>query len=116
MMNAHVIQSAEEAKRDRIEKEWARSVGVKRYRGGKFCVQKLRGKSCVEAVRHCHCSPPGTDHPTMWTKRGKPFYFVSQPYHLSMQIIEDIAIFCRENELTFTIWPGPSFYNPGKVL
>jgi hypothetical protein len=64
---------------ERLLKHWKRSEKVTQYRG-LLCVQKIRGKKCALPYGRCECTPPGTDHPTLWSKNGKPTFYVSQPY------------------------------------
>lgn len=55
------------------------------------------------------------DHGTRWTKDGKPFMIVGQPYKLEVNNLEELGQLRTEG---FDVWCGayPSWHNPGRVL
>jgi hypothetical protein len=99
----------------RFLEEWKRSKKVTQSHG-RICVQKIRGKKCALPYSDCECTPPGADHATLWSKDGKPTFYVSQPYELDMATIEKMNEFCKKHELAYDIDGRGAFYNPGAVL
>ena len=100
---------------DRFLEEWKRSQKVTQS-AGKICVQKIRGKKCALPYSQCECKPPGADHATLWSKDGKPIFYVSQPYELDMATIEKMNEFCKKHEFAYDIYAEGAFYNPGAAL
>jgi hypothetical protein len=60
--------------------------------------------------------PPGTDHPTIWTKAGKPMLYLSQPYNLGDHILKEMCDFGEKWALEFWIRTWPGFHFPGHIL
>lgn len=105
-----------EAVHQSLEKEWIETNGLKEAKGF-VCVQRLLGKQCgVSRQKHCDCQPPGTDHPTLWLKDGKPKFFVSQPYLFEGETLKAVNAFCDEHGLNFQITAKGAFYFPSAAL
>lgn len=85
---------------ERLCQEWKRSQKVTESRG-RPCVQKILRKRCALPYKECECTPPRTDHATLWSKNGKPTYYVSQPYDLDMATIEEMNEFCKEHRVLY---------------
>ena len=100
---------------ERFLKDWKRSQKVTQS-SGRPCIQKIRGKKCGVPYRNCECAPPGADHATLWSKDGKPTFYVSQPYGLDMATIEKMNEFCNKHELAYDIDAKGAFYYPSAAL
>ena len=104
-----------EATKEAAEREFAKSYGVKRARHA--CIHRLCGRVCgFSRQRVCHCSPPGSDHGTMWLKNGKPFMFVCQPYTMGTIAMAEAVTFAKANGLEIEIRTNDAFYFPGMAF
>ena len=105
-----------DALHERLEQQWARENNLKPA-GGFTCVQRLLGKQCgISRQKSCDCQPPGTDHPSLWLKDGKPYYYISQPYHFEMATLGELNVFCQQHGLEYRITTWPSFYYPSGTM
>ncbi len=88
--------------------------GLKPTTGAK-CVCRLISKD-----GRCHCNGsmivPGSDHSSLWLKDGKPYVYVTQPYHLDFKILQELIRFCDDNGLTASISPDYAWHFPGSIL
>jgi hypothetical protein len=97
---------------DRLLANWMKTEHVKQARG-RICVHRLTGKKCTQSL---DCTPPGTDHATLWSKNGKPAILVSQPYSFGMEMSEMVNEYCKGHGLTYRIVADSSFYYPAVTL
>ena len=84
---------------------------------GHPCIQRLLGRRCFDGGnRRYPCSPPASDHPTLWLHEGKPYVFISEPYRLTLSDVRDIIAFADDNDLEVTIDAGLSCHFPGRTV
>jgi hypothetical protein len=74
------------------------------------CIYRLLGRKTRSD------EPPGTDHPSLWNKDGKPELFISQPYGLSWGKLRELVAFCETHGLEVNMDAGTSWYFPGRSL
>lgn len=87
---------------------------------GTVCLGRLFGKPCKhlggmsDSIPHV---PPGNDHCSLWAREGRPVAYVFQPYSdvLTAEVLDRLAVFCREYQLVYTISEEQSFHYPGKT-
>lgn len=60
--------------------------------------------------------PPGCDHYSAWTKDGKPYAFVFQPYELRWEKLQKLIRFCQTRDLEVSIDGHLSWYFPGETF
>lgn len=102
--------------RDILKEELAAMYKVKESKSMP-CIQRLIKGACgITRQKECECSPPGTDHPSLWNKDGKPYIFVSQPYALSGAALAKIHEFCEQNNLEVEVRTYPAYYYPSAVM
>ena len=81
------------------------------------CVGRLVGRRHRPPFYVCdHCNPPGTDHPWLFLRNGKPTLFVSQPYTLSWDEMQRLVDWCRERGLRADVSADESWHFPGRTL
>jgi hypothetical protein len=81
------------------------------------CAGRLAGRRHKPPFYVCdHCSPPGTDHPWLFLRDGKPALFVSQPYTLSWDEMQRLVDWCRERGLRVDLSADESWHFPGRTL
>lgn len=82
---------------------------------GTRCVCRLISKD-----GRCHCNGsmivPGRDHSSLWLKDGKPYVYITQPYHLDFKTLQELVSFCDDNGLTVSISPDYAWHFPGSIL
>lgn len=76
------------------------------------CIRKLLGYRCD--MTQCH--PPGSDHSSLWYKKGKPALFLSQPYQLGWEEMRKLVAFCLQHKLRADVSSWPSHYFPSQVI
>jgi hypothetical protein len=59
---------------------------------------------------------PGGDHRTLWTKDGKPYCWVSQPYGLRFEDIQKMVLHATKYGLRFEVNSYPAWHYPGSVV
>ena len=102
--------------------EWVKAQGVTRAKGH-ICLAKLAGRKCPnerwsppwEDTDH-RCLPKGSDHTSMWSRNGKPFLIVTQPYGLNSECLESMLASAKELGLKLWINGRPSWHFPGATL
>jgi hypothetical protein len=100
-----------------IEERFAEAFQLKKS-SGSLCVQRLLGKRCGKGKiwANCECFPPGTDHASLWLKDGKPALFVSQPYGITANTMQDMQKFAKENGLEFDVGAEMSWWFPSRTV
>ena len=97
---------------------WARSNGgLKLVQRGRICVHRLssrRGPPC--SGYDYGCQPPGNEHGSLWSWKGKPVVYVYQPYGLSGRDIKALVAYCEKMRLDFSIDARLAWHSPGNVL
>jgi hypothetical protein len=117
----HATRAYGEVVQDTLLANFAKARGLKRSNGA-VCISRLHGKQCALGYQFSNhrtaggCFPPGTDHPSLWNKDGKPYCFVSQPYGLSHRTLREILAYCEANGFEVEIDAQPSWHFPGRVL
>ena len=96
-----------------LEAIWAQSHGLHASHGHP-CIYRVMGKHC----RHLEgcCTPPGTDHPSLWLLERIPACFVSQPYGLSGITLREMADFAEQHNLSLSLRGGCSWHYPGDTI
>lgn len=126
---ARALESIPPGERDRvfaesishhIEKRFAEAFGLKQS-SGRVCIQRLLGRTCTQWLRshrmgECECLPPGTDHPSLWLKNGKPVVFVSQPYGVTAKTMADMNKFAEKHGLEFDVGAEMSWWYPSRTV
>jgi hypothetical protein len=73
-----------------------------------------------EAGAERHAGPcvhlPGADHSSMWMKEGKAHIYVTQPYDLTLERLEEMFRVCRRLGLTLRVDSAVAWHNPMAVL
>ncbi len=95
-----------------------RSVtGTLKLSKGRECVRRLLGKQCVDGYQYskCECRPPWSDHATMWTRDGKAYCYIFQPYGWNESKAQDLTRFCEKHGLTYSVDPESSWHRPGST-
>jgi len=105
-----------DAMKDRLEKTWAESRGLKAAKSS-HCIRRLLGRNCGNSRQKlCECIPPHVTNVSLWMKDGKPHCFVAQPNGLGMEAIDNLSKFCRERGLRFVVEAFPAFHAPMQSL
>jgi hypothetical protein len=104
-----VVATSLAARRVDHQNAWAKRRGYK-LSSGHPCIQKLLHKRCQH---NRTCSPPGVDHPSMWIWGRRPIFYIFQPYYLEGDTVIELAKFCMEHELEFSITAESSWHFPG---
>jgi hypothetical protein len=92
------------------EQLW-RSIGFKQS-SGIVCIQRVIGQRCNH-YDMTRCRPPGTDHPRLLLRDGKPHSYVSEPYDLDMETLREMLAFADVNGLTFDLRQERAVHFPG---
>lgn len=77
------------------------------------CIMRLLGKHCNG--NHSSHNPPGTDHPRLWLKDGKPYLFTIEPYDMDFTELSEMILFCNEHGFTVSAH-GCSMHKPGGTV
>lgn len=84
------------------------------------CVQRLRNKrGCPHSLYSAHDSPhraPGADHDRILLKEGKPAVYISEPYGIGWDELQELVDFCRKYGLTAEIDARRSAHFPGSTV
>lgn len=80
------------------------------------CVERLITRAPNHCAANHRCAPPGTDHPSLWLRHGKPVVFVSQPYDLDGDTLRELLAFCDARSLHLHLSSSRSWHYPGKTL
>lgn len=110
---------------DAMDRAWAQRMIAARWRSWRS--QGLKwGSGCPLMLTQEHsedehgdyseCKPPGTDHPRMWFRRGKPVVFTMQPYSLYGDEVPGLVDYCRRHRLTVSILASRCWYFPGSSI
>lgn len=101
--------------------DFIRSERLRLVPGWHVCYHNLLEEECLgDESRTGICdSPtciPGADHLSEWTGQGKTRVIVSQPYHLSYEMVQETIKFCDAHGLRADLAASPSWHFPGRVL
>lgn len=104
-------------KRDKLLKKFKRYFGVKQSKGV-CCPMRLLGKHCRQyGYRNPDCpghNPPSADHCSLWSRNGKPYMYVYQPYKKPSR--EELVEYCVHFGFDArTDMPEMSWWNPGET-
>jgi hypothetical protein len=95
---------------------WATREGVKQDPSGHACLRRLTDEAGAER----HAGPcvhlPGADHSSMWMKEGKAHIYVTQPYDLTLERLEEMFRVGRRLGLTLRVDSAVAWHNPMAVL
>lgn len=101
-----------------IEEAWAHDKGVQASTA-RLCPSRLFGKRCRHFFNNfdeCCCDQVhgwGDDHASLWTKDGKPYVYVSQPYSYNE---EALKAWCEQYGLRYVVYgKDKSWWNPGET-
>lgn len=103
---------------------WAKTRGL-RLSPRHPCLGRLRDGRCWEvwewrrgesAKERIPCQLPGADHASLWLKAGKPAVYVSQPYHLPWETLQEMMAFAERWHLMVDVESWPSWHFPSRVL
>lgn len=59
---------------------------------------------------------PHQDHASVWSKDGKPYILVSQPYDLELDDLREMVKLCDRHGFEVDITTHPGWHFPGQVL
>lgn len=107
-LQARLQRRASERARD----EWAEYHGLRESRAYTDPVPWLLGKRPPSYG----VVPRWYDHGTRWTRDGKPFCLVGQPYDLSSDDMRDLVRLEEEFGLTVVVSSHPDWHYPGHIL
>ena len=91
---------------------WAKREGAK----------ESRGHVCLTRLAHGRCNGldcdklPGRDHTSMWTKAGRPHIYVTQPYVLHAERLDEMFRVCHRLGLTVRVDSAQAWHDAGAVL
>lgn len=91
---------------------WAKREGVR----------ESRGHVCLTRLAHGRCNGldcdklPGRDHTSMWTKAGRPHIYVTQPYVLHPERLDEMFRVCHRLGLTVRVDSAQAWHDAGAVL
>jgi hypothetical protein len=111
MAEAPDIKPPSNAESDRLMNEWASRNRLTRSKSNDW--RRLIGK---RSHNWSQMILPGDDHVTMWSRDGKPFCYVSQPYSLDDAEVAEMIAVAAQYGLDFYILTHPSWHYPGACL
>ncbi len=95
---------------------WAAREGAKQDPSGHACLRRLTDEAGAER----HAGPcvhlPGADHSSMWLKEGKAHIYVTQPYDLTQERLDEMFRVCRRLGLRLRVDSAVAWHNPMAVL
>ncbi len=103
-------ETTEQAIRD----EYLGALGLIGSHDHHVCVHRLKGQRCSDDLSHLNM--PGANHFSEWKKEGQTVLIVSQPYHLSFEMLGEIVAFCQANGLRADIEGGSAWHFPGATV
>lgn len=95
-----------------LRRAWARREGVKESSGHR-CLTRLAHGRCD--LFNCE-SLPGSDHTSVWNRDGKPYIYVTQPYHLPDDVLVAMLKVCDRLGLRLRVDSAPAWHDPGAIL
>jgi hypothetical protein len=98
---------------ERERDEWAAQRGLKESHASTDPVPWLLGKRTREGYGR---RPSWMDHGTRWTRDGKPYCLVGQPYDLSTEDMRELIQLEDEHGLRVSLSSDPCWHYPGEVL
>jgi hypothetical protein len=112
--NARIPPFRDEARNAELRRAWMKREGVtlaERH----YCLLQLTEEGCRQVGAPC-VHLPGCDHTTLWLKGGKPHVYVTQPYNLDQELLDDMFRVCRRHGLTLRVDSHPAWHNETAVL
>ncbi len=113
---ARYAPQPDEVRDSQAKKAWAEREGVTMSMDGHACLLRLTHEDGGDrhAGRCVHL--PGSDHTSMWMKAGKPHIYVTQPYELDDERLDEMFRVCRRHGLTLRVDSAVAWHNPMAVL
>lgn len=98
--------------RDRARDEWAAGEGVRKSDANTDPIPWLLGRRSPS-----YSAPAGWfDHGTRWTRDGRPYCLVGQPYQLLADDLRELLDLQLEHGLDVSVATWPAWHYPGRVL
>jgi hypothetical protein len=97
-----------------LRRVWAEREGVT-LTEDHACLLRLTEAGCRAPGRSC-VHLPGCDHTSLWMKDGKPHIYVTQPYNLSIERLDEMFRACRRLGLTLRVDSALAWHDAGAVL
>lgn len=110
--DARIPAGREQHDQATLLRTWAKREGVK----------ESRGHVCLTRLAHGRCNGldcdklPGRDHTSMWTKAGRPHIYVTQPYVLHAERLDEVFQVCHRLGLTVRVDSAQAWHDAGAVL
>lgn len=110
--DARIPVVREQHDRAKLLRAWSEREGVK----------ESRGHICLTRIAHGRCNGldceqlPGRDHTSLWTKAGRPHIYVTQPYVLYAERLDEMFRICHRLGLTIRIDSAQAWHDAGAVL
>lgn len=98
------------------KRAWAEREGVVMSADGHACLLRLTHEDGGDRHPGRCVYLPGSDHTSMWMKDGKPHVYVTQPYDLTLEALDDMFRVCRRLGLTLRVDSAIAWHNPAAVL
>ncbi len=113
---ARYAPQPDEVRDSQAKKAWAEREGVTMSMDGHACLLRLTHENGGDrhAGRCVHL--PGSDHTSVWMKAGKPHIYVTQPYELDDERLDEMFRVCRRHGLTLRVDSAVGWHNPMAVL
>ena len=93
-----------------------RSDGKLKLMSGTVCAQRIIKKCRHNPSNGDKCDPPSADHYSLWSQNGKPYSYVSQPYHIEHEDLKSLYEYAEKNGLFVHVRADKSWYYPGHSL
>ena len=113
-----VLRAYAEVMEEAASKAFCEHWQVEQAPGSTDCTARLFGKRHRDpdtpagpSCRYCH--PPGSDHAKLYVRDGEGAVFLSQPYELGWEEMQELVEWCRERGLRADVSARESWYFPG---
>lgn len=112
--DARIPPDRDEKRDAELRRAWMKREGVTQAESH-ACLLRLTELGCSRTAHAC-VYLPGSDHTTMWLKAGKPHIYVTQPYNLGQERLDEMFRVCRRHGLTLRVDSAPAWHNEMAVL
>lgn len=112
--NARIPPFRSEAENAELRRAWMNREGVT-LADHHYCLLRVTAGGCRQVGAAC-LYLPGSDHTTLWMKDGKPHIYVTQPYDLDQERLDEMFRVCRRHGLTMRVDASPAWHNETAVL